>query len=208
MWLYINKYCIILCTLFFLTSCFKEDISKISNEYTWEPDVSVPIFEDSYFLSDSNLPEPFTSYYPDINRDITFYKNFDLNFNNLFEDTEYIRNLSFNLGVKNYFPAEIHVHIDFMKNPNEYIKTLEIDPEIIIPAALINNEGIVTNSHLFSQLIPIDINDDNIILNTDFIRLVIRITDREISDAIIANLNNYYCDCTIGIKAELEVPIN
>ncbi|MCW3785105.1 hypothetical protein [Plebeiibacterium sediminum] len=208
MWLHIKKYCIILCTLFFLTSCFKEDLSKISDNYTWEPDVSVPIFENTYYLTDSNLPVPFTSFYPNLNRDITFSKDFDLSFTNLFEDTEYIRKLSFNLGAENFFPAELHIFIDFMQNPNVYIKTLEIDPEINIPAASINNQGEITISQPFVQLIPVNIDDEDIIQNTDFIRVLIRITNREISDEIIANLENYYCDCSIGIKAELQVPIN
>ncbi len=207
--IHIKKYLTILSAIFVVTSCFKEDLSKISDNYIWEPDVSVPIFEDDYFISDTRFEGDITNTYPDNNIEyIPITKNFDLSFTDIFDNPDYIKNLALNLGVENYIPSEINIYIDFKRNPNEFIKTLEIDPEIIIPAAIINSNGEVTKSQSFTQLIPINIEDENIIQNTEFITLEIRLTNREVTNEIIANLDNYFCNCSIGVKAELEIPIN
>ncbi len=191
-----------------MTSCFNEDLNKISDEYIWEPDVSIPVFEDIYYLTDTRLTGSISSLYANSAVEyIPITKDFDLNFNDIFEDVEYIQSLYLNLGIDNFTPSEIQVYLDFMKYPSVYIKSLELDDDIIIPAAIVNSNGEVTKNQSFSQLIPIDISDETLIQETEFVRLEIRLINREITEDIIANLNNYYSNCSIGMKAALKVPV-
>ncbi|MCW3806444.1 hypothetical protein [Plebeiibacterium marinum] len=207
--IYQFKHIIFLCIALFLSGCFKEDLNKISDKYIWEPDISAPVFKETYYASDTRLAGNIESTYADPSISyIPIAKKIDLNFTEIFEKPEYIQELWFNLSVDNYFPSEIHIYIDFYSNPNTFIKQLETDAPIIIPAAQTHNNGEVSSFQKFSQLIPINHEDEEIINNTDFISVEIRLENREISDEILSQLNNYFCNCYIGIKAKLKVPLN
>ncbi len=206
---YLLRYIVLTSVIIIFSSCFKDDLNKISDEYIWEPDVSVPIFEDTYLLTDTRLSGSIETNYPNLNiKYIPISKDFELNFINIFEDVEYIKSLELNLGVENYCPSEILIFIDFMKYPSVFIKSLDLDEQIIIPAAITDSNGDVSQSQSYTQLIPIDIEDNILINETEFIRLEIRLINREISDEIIENLDNYFCNCSIGLKADLKIPIN
>ncbi len=203
------KYYIVIIVALSTTSCFNEDINKISEEYIWKPDISIPVFDDIYYLTDTRLSGSLSFLYSNQGVEyIPIAKDFTLSFNDAFEDVEYIQKLYLNLGIENFTPSEIQVYLDFMKYPSIYIKSLELEEDIIIPPAISNSNGDIIKNQIYTQLIPIDTEDEPLMQETEFVRLEIRLINREISEQIIANLNNYYCNCSIGIKAILKVPVN
>jgi len=204
-----SKIFIIIGFVFILSSCIKEDIPKISDEYLLNSSISFPIREIDMGIDDFIASSTFYEYYQ-INDYalISQYINFD--YSNMVDNPEYLKKLMYRFYIENKFPARLEIETYFLDSFNNILDTKDIISEdpIMVNAAVTDVDGKLKQSKTNIVDITIDENDQEILQKIRKVLIVVYFYDLDENPQVINNLDTYNVLISAGVRAEIEVPLN
>lgn len=196
----------ILFCFFILSSCLKDDVSKISEEYIYNSSISIPVSEIDMGIDDFVASTTFYNFYS-INQYALISKYIDFNYSNLVETPDRLEKLLYRIDIQNNFPARLEVEVHFLDANNNKINTKKIleDPIDVSPAVT-NTNGNLNKSYSTNVDIVIDENNKDILNQVRKVLLVVYFYDLDENPEVLDKLNNYNVFISVGIRAEINVP--
>ncbi len=202
----IKKYFISYFITILIWGCVKEDLSKISDDFIWEPTFSFPISELDLGTDDYNGSQGFLGYY-NTNQEVLISEYTKFSFNDITNNAEEVKELMFRFNIENNFPANLEVYGYYIDQFGNIIKSILQDPPLDINAAETNDDGNVIKSNSIIHDISLHAEDDELINSVRQILLIIYFKELDESPNVIQQIDNYNVDVSVGVRAALEVPL-
>jgi len=205
-----SKYVFVLVVLgsfIFFQGCVKEDFTRLSDEYDWQPNFSLPLSTLAINSGDYVGSLSFLDNY-NATKEILISKTVDFDFAGTFSENEYVEKLMFRFSIKNKFPARLEVYAYYLDNNLQIVKSVIAEAPIHIYAPYVDDEGSVTQeSHVIHDEY---FTDDGVSLleNVKYVFIQVFIKDLDQRAVVINQIDNYTVDLGLGIRAYLNIPIN
>jgi len=188
--------------LVLLYSCLGLESENISDNIPYQPNVSLPVGKllmQYESITDLPVPPPiglFPVTFTD--RDTVFFR---LDENIFVRDN--IKYLKLRFDTTNRFPAQIEVELYYINSNGE--KSYLTNEPIIVPAAVIDTEGIITREQ--TDLTDVMLSDEQIDDMTWVSQYLIQVTVRDlVMTPVVRNeIANYSVRSALGAEAHLDV---
>ncbi len=201
-----KKYFISCFITILISGCVKEDLSKISDDFIWEPTFSFPISELDLGTDDYNGSQGFLGYY-NTNQEVLISEYTKFSFINITDNAEEVKELMFRFDIENNFPANLEIYGYYIDQSGNIIKSILQDPPLDINAAETDDDGSVIKSNSIIHDISLHEEDDELINSVRQILLIIYFKELDESPNVIQQIDNYNVDVSVGVRAALEVPL-
>jgi len=186
------------------SSCFKTDIDSISDDLTWSPNISFPIGDVSFSLSQEEAENvdvgDFYTPPPEL-----WYDTLEFDISGMITYRESIKFLMFRINMINEFPAQSEIFIFYPEDGQkvDYSRSLTGSDPIEIAAGEIDAKGEVTIPS--KKQVDIELTDDQIDDLMTSPRLVIRTVVRNmyITEEIKNNFSQYRFMTQLGMQAQI-----
>lgn len=204
----ISKIVVFYCTLTLLYACVDVNLSTISDELDWEPSFSFPIATLDIGVDDYNGTTPFLTYY-DRNQEVLISDYIDVDFEGLFDDVDYIEELTLRFFVENNFPARLECYAYYYDEGYNFIRTTFEEAPVQVSAATVDDNGDVKSAYslMHDEYLFRD-DDEDLLVDVRHILLVIYFKDIDTTSVVTDQLDRYNIDISLGIRTALDVPTN
>jgi len=198
---------VILSFFLLLQSCVKEDFTKISDEFDWQPNISIPVATDTMNSDNYRGSLSFLDHY-NLANEILISKTIDFDFADIFSEENHVEKLMFRFDIENRFPARLEVYPYCLNENLQIVPSIFTDSPLQIPAPQIDDEGSVIRG---SQLIFDEyVSEEDIpsISGVKHILIQIYIKELDQNPEVISKIADYEIEIGVGIRAYLNIPIN
>jgi hypothetical protein len=199
----INRLMCFCCALLLFSSCLKEDLSNISDEFDWEPSLSIS-------LSELNIGTDDTYSGSFSNNFVLFPFTIDADFSAIFSDIENVNELMLRFYVDNHFPASLQCYTFYVDQDDEFRSYFLAENPINVEAAEIDSVGNVkqSTSLIYDEYLIQDGVGHQRLSEVKSIILYVILSDIDSSEAVFDQLDNYHITVSLGIRAALDIPVN
>ncbi len=202
----ISKFLKVSLVFLVLVSCVKNDYTNLSDEYEWEPVVSVPVFNKQ--IQQYNYAGG-TSFEYDYTKDgeVSLSDTIDFDLEEIVEEQEYIEQYMLRLNVGNGFPAKLTLYALYL-NQNYNIVSRALTDTIRLDSAQVDIDGNLTD-------IPFTIYDEYVdeeevqdLEEVRYILIRMKLSEGNLTEEVINNLETYYVDLKVGLRMYINYPVN
>jgi len=187
-----------------LTSCYKTDPDMVSNELTWNPDLSLPVGTATYSISQKDAENidvgDFYTTPPS-----AWYDTLEFNVSEMVDYRENIDSVIFRINLTNEFPAQGEIHVFYPPGnaAPEYEYSLTGEHPIEIAPGEIDKNGEVTIPSKLRRDIPMTSKQIDDLMNSQ--RLIIRTVVRGlfVTQEIKNNLTKYRFITQVGVRVKI-----
>ena len=187
-----------------LTSCYKTDPDMVSNEFTWKPDLLLPVGTDTYSITQKEAENidvgDFYTTPPQ-----TWYDTLEFNVSEMVDYRENIDTVIFRINLTNEFPAQGEIYV-FYPPGNEqpsYEYSLTGEHPIEIAPGEIDDQGKVAIPSKLRRDIPMTGKQIDDLMNSQ--RLIIKTVIRSlfVTQEIKDNLTDYRFITQVGVRVKI-----
>ena len=187
-------------------SCLGIVPNEVSDEFTYRSEVALPVGHAIvHYESVDSLPVAVPSDGSVFSFDEEQNYYFDLS--QTIKKEEYIEKLTIHFYCVSAFPASAQIQLFYINSGGMKVDLTQGKP-IILPAALINAQGLVTQNVV--KIVDIELSQDDIteLLLVKEVSCVTQINDLLLSPEVIENFASYYIDIAVGLKVNFVINTN
>jgi len=194
-------------------SCLKDMPESLPETFEWNPDVAIPLSEESFGLNwesgfDTLLLEldPITglpAWIEELEIVLDRYMDFDLS--GISENLDHLNRILFRVNIFNGFPNDVLAQAFFLDSGRDIVDSMFSEGAIPLPpGTIVNNEGIIQPSHTIEDAIF----DRERIEPLQYVTEILfraTILNPEVDTALIPFYPSYLVDVEIGSMLDLTI---
>ncbi len=189
-----------------LSACVKNDYSNFSDDYSWTPVVSIPLYNTQMLEDEYAGRRTFENDYV-YRGEVDLCDTLDFDLEEIVEEQEYIESYMLRLNIRNGFPAKLRLYAVYLNSDYLAIATA-VEDTLQLDSAKVDNTGALTEIPLFIHDEYVDEAKMAELTNVKYLLVKAKLTETNQSPEVIANLSNYYIDLKMGIRMNINYPIN
>ncbi len=193
--------------MLFIPSCVKEDLSKISSDFDWNANLSLPVSSISMNSAGFRGGTSLVELYKVIGM-VIYTETVEFDLSEIFTKTEYVDSLMLRLDIDNNFPAEIEVFAYYMDESGRVVRNIISDTSLTLAKPDIDAEGNITSvKHVLhdESFSKKDIPD---LLKTKQILLRVFIRYLDVSTEVVNKIDDFSIDINIGLRSSVTVSVD
>ncbi len=190
-----------------LQSCVKDDLSKVSSDYIWDPGFSLPITTFTKNADNFQGGLPLVDAYKMLGT-VIYTETIDFDFGDIFTKDEYIEQIMLRFDIINSFPAKLQIDAYYLDEHGRTIRSVIEDSPLLIESPEVDDEGNITSAKEIIHDEYFAKDQISTLLLTKQILIRIFINDLDTRPEVVDQINKFNIDINIGLRSAIEMPID